>query len=70
MPGPKNGWVYISDAIKKARPDEAPYPAGLASAIEAAAEEAPAAVEEAPAEDVNDVADNAATGDEGASDEN
>ena len=65
VPGPKNGWVFISDACKKARPDEAPYPAGLVSAIEAAVEEAPVEAEEA-----NDVADTTAAGDEGASDEN
>ncbi len=31
VPGPKNGWVLISDAIKVARPDAAPFPAGLLS---------------------------------------
>ena len=72
VPGPKNGWVFISDAVKKSRPEEAPYPAGLASAIEAAAEEAPVEAEEAPVEAVeaNDVAETTAAGDEGASDEN
>ncbi len=29
VPGAKGGFVRITDAIKKARPDEAPYPAGL-----------------------------------------
>ena len=29
VPGSKNGWVLLSDAIKKARPEDAPYPAGL-----------------------------------------
>ena len=29
MPGPKNGWILLSDAIKKKTPDEAPFPAGL-----------------------------------------
>ncbi|MDC1383734.1 50S ribosomal protein L3 [Candidatus Puniceispirillum sp.] len=29
VPGPKNGWVLISDAIKFSRPDNAPFPAGL-----------------------------------------
>ena len=29
VPGPKNGWVLISDAIKVARPETAPFPAGL-----------------------------------------
>jgi len=39
VPGPKNGWVLISDAIKVARPEDAPFPAGLKvdiSAVEAA----------------------------------
>ena len=30
VPGSKNGWVLLSDAIKKPRPDDAPFPAGLA----------------------------------------
>ena len=58
VPGPKNGWVLLSDALKKKLPEEAPFPAGLfvedAPAAEAAAEEAPAAeaaAEEAPAEE-------------------
>ena len=29
VPGPKNGWILLSDAIKKKRPDDAPYPASL-----------------------------------------
>ena len=29
MPGSKNGWVLLSDAIKKPRPEDAPFPAGL-----------------------------------------
>ena len=61
VPGSKNGWVYISDAFKKARPEDAPYPAGLMGAAEAAA-----VVEEAA--DANDAVETA--GDEGASDEN
>lgn len=28
VPGSKGGWVQISDAVKKALPSEAPYPAG------------------------------------------
>ncbi len=39
VPGSKNGWVLISDAVKVARPDEAPFPAGLVS--EAPFEDAP-----------------------------
>ena len=29
VPGPKNGWILLSDATKKKRPEDAPYPAGL-----------------------------------------
>ena len=29
VPGPKNGWVLISDAIKAKLPDDVPFPAGL-----------------------------------------
>jgi large subunit ribosomal protein L3 len=29
VPGPKNGWVLIRDAVKAARPENAPFPAGL-----------------------------------------
>ena len=29
VPGAKNGWVLVRDAIKRARPADAPYPAGL-----------------------------------------
>ena len=31
VPGPKSGWVLISDARKVARPADAPFPAGLLS---------------------------------------
>jgi len=60
VPGPKNGWVLISDAIKAKRPDEAPFPAGLLSdlaaasegvAAEAAMAEDGAAVDAAPADE-------------------
>lgn len=47
VPGSKQGWVYITDAVKKPLPKDAPLPAGLkASAKKAdapAAAEAPAA---------------------------
>jgi len=46
VPGPKDGFVLVADAVKRAMPDDLPFPAAL---IEAAAEEAPA--EEAPAEE-------------------
>ena len=64
IPGPKNGWVLVSDAVKKARPDDAPFPAGLtaaAGAAQAAAEEAGSDGADEAAADVNE---------EGASDEN
>jgi len=40
VPGSKNGYVLVSDAIKAKRPDDAPYPAGLLSDIAIAAEAA------------------------------
>ena len=46
VPGPRGGWVLISDAIKAKLPEGLPFPAGL---IGDAVDEAPA--EEAPAED-------------------
>lgn len=50
VPGSENGWVYISDASKKALPDSAPKPAGLkVAANQSKADAAPA--EEAPAEE-------------------
>ena len=39
VPGPKNGWVLINDAIKAKLPDDAPFPAGLFGAINAEAVE-------------------------------
>lgn len=55
VPGPKSGWILLSDAVKKAMPENAPLPAGLksdAKAEKAAAAEAPA--EEAPAADAQE----------------
>ncbi|MFN3233762.1 MAG: 50S ribosomal protein L3 [Alphaproteobacteria bacterium] len=56
VPGPKTGWILISDAVKRARPEDAPYPAALRETaapepeeVEAAPEEA--AADEAPAEE-------------------
>jgi large subunit ribosomal protein L3 len=43
VPGSKGGYVLVRDAVKRARPADAPYPAGLAGAAAAPAEEAPAA---------------------------
>ena len=53
VPGSKNGYVMISDAIKADRPADAPYPAGLFSDYVSVADEAPGedvAVDEAPVE--------------------
>ena len=49
VPGHKGGWLLVHDAVKVARPAEAPYPAGLkGEAKEVEHEEAPAGmVEEA-----------------------
>jgi large subunit ribosomal protein L3 len=47
VPGSKGGYVLVSDALKAARPEKAPFPAGLFG--EAPAEETP--VEKAPAEE-------------------
>ena len=44
VPGAANGYIIVKDASKKARPKDAPYPAGLRkAAAEAKAPEAPAA---------------------------
>jgi len=44
VPGPAGGYIIVKDASKRARPKDAPYPAGLRKAAgEAAAPEAPAA---------------------------
>ena len=45
VPGHKGGWLLVKDAVKVARPEAAPYPAGIR---QAASNEAPA---ETPAED-------------------
>jgi large subunit ribosomal protein L3 len=49
VPGHKGGWLLVKDAVKVARPDAAPYPAGIrAIAQEIVHDEAPAGlVEEA-----------------------
>jgi len=55
VPGAAGGWVLIQDAAKRARPDDAPYPAQLrgSSTAEDTAEAAPAeaAEEAAPADE-------------------
>ncbi|MEK9798738.1 MAG: 50S ribosomal protein L3 [Alphaproteobacteria bacterium] len=65
VPGPKNGWVLISDAIKAKLPEDAPFPAGLVGAVSASdADEVPA--EEAAADNapLAEAADDAAAADE------
>jgi len=54
VPGHKGGWLLVKDSVKIARPDAAPYPAGIrAIAQEIATEEAPAGlVEEAAVHEV------------------
>ena len=47
VPGHKGGWLLVKDSVKIARPDTAPYPAGIrAIAQEIATEEAPAGLVE------------------------
>ncbi len=36
VPGAKNGWVLVRDAVKKPRHADAPYPAGLVATADAA----------------------------------
>ena len=65
VPGPKNGWVLIRDAIKAKLPEDAPFPAGLVDVVSAIdANEAPV---EQVAADVTPVAE--ATEDPAAVDE-
>jgi len=49
VPGSKQGWVEIRDAVKRALPDDAPKPGGLKAAAGEAAADEPAPAEE-PAE--------------------
>ena len=54
VPGPKGGWLLISDALKQVLPDGAPQPAGLKAAAEAAETEvAEAAAEAEPVADTD-----------------
>ena len=69
IPGAKNGWVLLSDAVKKAVPDEAPFPAGLLSDVVADAAPAAAASEEAPVAEVATEAESADVEKKDASDE-
>ena len=53
VPGSKGGWVLVRDAVKRARPEDVPYPGALVEAAAPVAEEAPA---ETPAEDATEEA--------------
>ena len=59
VPGSKNGWVFVKDAVKKALPESAPFPAGLKQEKTAApkAEEAVAENTDAPAVETETPAD-------------
>ena len=46
VPGAKNGWVLITDAAKKPRPKDVPYPAALKAKAEAKAPASDAPAEE------------------------
>ena len=65
VPGPKTGWVLISDAVKKAMPEDLPFPAAVV-ATEAPAVEEPEAEEEV----VEEVAADEAAATEAAADDN
>jgi large subunit ribosomal protein L3 len=45
VPGAKNGYVLVSDAVKKALDPRAPFPAGIRRTAEVKVEEVPAAAE-------------------------
>ena len=53
VPGHKGAWVQVSDAIKAALPEDAPFPAGIRGGAASAEADAPVeeATEEAPAEE-------------------
>ena len=48
VPGSKGGWVLVADALKKALPEDAPFPAGLRGTAAAAEPEAEAEAEAVP----------------------
>jgi len=61
VPGHKGAWVEISDAVKAALPEDAPFPAGVRGGNQPNAEDMPAeevAAEETPAEAADAAADN------------
>jgi large subunit ribosomal protein L3 len=48
VPGHKGGWLLVKDAMKVARPDAAPYPAGIRQSNDNAPAETPAETAAAP----------------------
>ena len=50
VPGARGGYVRVTDAVKRALPQEAPYPAGVVSAAAANASAADAGAEAGPAQ--------------------
>mgnify|MGYP005671322281 FL=1 len=50
VPGSKGGWLLISDAVKRSRPENAPYPAAVKTAVSADQAVTEAEAQEAPAE--------------------
>ena len=71
VPGAKGGFVRISDAVKKARPGDAPYPAGVAAVPDADEGEdaaSVAAVNEAAAEDAVEPESKGDSAEDGAAD--
>lgn len=60
VPGPKGGWVFIKDAVKKPTPDNVILPAALKSASEEAKRQADEAAAQAAAEEEAAAAEKAA----------
>ena len=50
VPGSKGGWLLISDAVKRSRPENAPYPAAVKTAVSADQAVTEAEAQEASAE--------------------
>ena len=67
VPGAKDGWLLVSDALKKALPEGVPFPAGL---VTEAAGDVPAAEADASGDALAEEAVQADNNEEGASDEN
>ena len=64
VPGPKNGWVLIRDAIKAKLPEDVPFPAGFVGVVSRDADEAPAEEAAADSAPVAETAEDSAAADE------